>query len=191
MSFDGVPAWKLRPSVDAHRLRWLVQDAPMEESVHVLDEATDANSPLKPYKSASGELQPIHTSSVSIAPRKELTVTIPDLENYILYDEFPEDHSVYDDEHGRPYDEPTCEIKASNGEYITIGEFIDAVYPWLVSLRGRYIEDAPVPGYEWGDDVQLWVQPSSRLGGIRIQEAEPPVDHPEARNTGGIRMESN
>ena len=147
----------------------------MESAIRVLDDATDANSTQKPYKSASGELHPIHASSISIMPRKELTVTLPDLYSVILHDECPEDHSDFDEETGsRPYDEPKCHIKAANGEFITIGEYIDAVCPWLVSLRERYIEDAPVPGYEFDDNVQLWVKPTTILGGIKLQEVEPP-----------------
>lgn len=34
------------------------------------------------------------------------------------------------------------------------------------------------------DDVQLWVQPSSLLGGIDLQVVEPPVDDPEAEEYG-------
>lgn len=185
MSLENVPARLLRPSVDAYRLRWVVKDAPMSSAIHVLDDATDMNSPQKPYKSESGELHPIHASSISITPRKELTITLPELRNYILYDECLDDHSDYDEETGtRPYDEPKCEIKAANGEFITIGEYIDAVYPWLVSLRERYIRDAPVPGNEFSDQVQLWVRPGSVLGGIKLRELEPPVNHPRAREMG-------
>lgn len=178
MSSEKIPTWMYRPSVDAHRLRWIVQEGPIEESIHVIDDATNANSTLKPYKTKSGELHPIHTSSISLLPKKGLTVTLPALYNYILYDMCdPEDHSDYDEETGeRAFDEPKCEIKAENGEFITIGEYIDAVYPWLVSLRERYIRDASDPTFPWDSSVQLWVTPATILGGIKLKEIEDRTD---------------
>ncbi len=179
---SGKPAARLlRPSVDAHRLRWIVRDVPFEEAIEIVEDAFDSDSPEEPYKSEeTGELHTIRASSISVTPRKELTVTLPALYNYILYDECPDDHSDYEEEGGgRPYDEPKCEIKAANGEFITIGEYIDAVYPWLVSLRERYLRDAPVPGTDLPDNVLLSVIPSTILGGIELLAVEPPRDNPD------------
>lgn len=182
----------LRPSVDAHRLRWIVKDVPLESAVKVVEDPFDMNSPKVPYKSESGELHPIHASSISVTPRQELTVTVPALYNYILYDECPDDHSDYDEEAGgRPYDEPKCEIKAANGKSITIGEYIDAVYPWLVSLRERYVEDAPVPGDEFAEDVQLWVRPSTILGGVKLLEVDPRKEQTEEGGDGWNEFDSS
>lgn len=41
-----------------------------------------------------------------------------------------------------------------------------------------------MPGYEFSDEVQLWLDPDSVLDGIDLRELEPPVDHPEAEEMG-------
>lgn len=179
---------RIHPSLDAHRLRWIVKDIPIEgridendpmsdRAIEVIADALDQNSPKTPYKSDDGKLHPIHASSIAIVPRKELTITIPDMKNYIHYDECPEDHPDFNEETGEiSYDEPKCEIKASNGEFVTIGDYIEAVYPWLISLRERYVEQAPVPGYYFGEGLQLWVNPSTVLDDLELFEYDPSTD---------------
>lgn len=157
-----------RASVDALRLRWLVKDEPVKATIHVLDDALDPKSAQQPYQNDSGELHPISKASISTKPLKELDVTLPDLENVNTYNECPEDDPDYVDGEGLPYDEPTCSVTASNGEFITIADYINAVNPWLLSLRDRYFEDAPIPGEEFDPDTQLWVKPWSLIGGIEL-----------------------
>lgn len=179
----------VRPSIDAFRLRWIVKDIAMEahidtndpgqRAIEVLEDVTDMNSVRVPYKSESGELHPIHASSVSLIPRKELTVTFPALWNVVDNAEIASDYSDDEDLPPRQFDEPECEIRAANGEFITIGEYINVMYPWLISLRERYIRDVPVPGDWFQDNVELWVKPSTLIGNLSLKAHEPPTNAEE------------
>lgn len=150
------------------RLRWQIKD-PIEEAIHVLEDPDNPYSAQTPYKSAEGALHPIHTAYIAERPVTHLELDIPALWNIIVYDEDTEsDHTE------RENSMPSLDVYASDGISITIGDYIAAAHPWLVSLRERYLEDSQQPDHPLPADTELWVVPQSLLeGSIRIWEKDP------------------
>jgi hypothetical protein len=77
----------VRPSIDALRLHWHLFGS-IEDSIKVLDEATDADSPQRPYQTpgspgADGpRLRPVSAAAVTDPAVGSVTVTLQDLETW-------------------------------------------------------------------------------------------------------------
>lgn len=99
-------------SIDGLRLRWVIKDGCLASNTHALYDALNANSSQIPYQKASGDLHSVPVVSISTRPLQNLSVTLPDLDNVITYDECPEEHPNFEDT-GIPSDEPTCNVTVS------------------------------------------------------------------------------
>lgn len=169
--------WSSRPQVstDFFRLRWEVKDGPISTLIHVLDDQSDAASPQHPYQNAHGELHEIATKELYTTPRASVTVTVDTLDGEEMWNLEADEFS---DEDGGEVDEdadqdvataagdgsfkgPTIEVRSA-GASLTIGEYMAAVHPWLVSLRAKYLwEHGMLMGYEpLPQETKLWVKPT-------------------------------
>lgn len=180
-------------SIELLRLHWFLQTDDLNNSITVLRDATDAVSTQEPYSPA----HPVSQASLTTPPISSVTVSIEILNDYSaewigVHREHAEpedspDHSGerFDAEgiiehccdQDRPGSGPRVEITAEPGRFVTIGQFVEIVHPWLRSLDGQ-LRAAKGVQNSWplNADVPLCVWPSTpsplRIAGRDGQTAE-------------------
>ena len=166
-------------SLEMFRLHWHLRGT-VEDSIMVLEDATDYSSQQRAYQVASGpdeptggaaRLHPVAGAPYTDPPVSAITVTIRDLDKW---DEeqtkanigrpssqiedgppgAPGERRVAGDGDERPGQSRSLTIAASARAFVTIGDFVGAVHPWLVSLhadlcRAKGVDDvAPMVVYQ-------------------------------------------
>lgn len=137
---------------------------------HVADDATNQASTVTPYKSAmTGELHPIHAESACYPKTNKMFVVLDKLDALESWNEDPasDEEDVMNEkirkvqEAGGPKGWAGPFIKVtSRGDFVTVEEYIDAVFPWLVSLRSEYIQElSNEQGADVDHDLELWLNP--------------------------------
>lgn len=155
----------LRLNVEACRLYWIIQSN-VSDAVFVMDDAHDPLGPRQPlFQSSTSldsdpELHPIGRISLCEPPVSSITVGIDELQDWC--DSWEEHHCYWDgdDREGPcrccnrmppPGDENVTVATSSEGGFVTIADYVGAVHPWLMSLRGDLLwaknigEDFPWP----------------------------------------------
>lgn len=155
-------------SVAFLRLRWNVKDAHFAECVQVLDDPEDPKSPQQPFVSSTGKYHAVSEEAVCVPPARRLVVVMRDLDGYE-----PDNIRVR-----QPVEAIAAKKKAvreecgledwagpflvveSAGEFITIGEYVAAVHPWLCALRPAYVEYRSKELYQkQRPDMEYWIGP--------------------------------
>ncbi|KAF6827211.1 hypothetical protein CMUS01_09095 [Colletotrichum musicola] len=144
------------PSVDFFRLRWYLR-GPIEKSIVVIADAFDSTSPQEAYQTTTPDggirLHTVSQSCLTTIPVSSITVTVRALddweENWLdAHREVDEEDKeyvlledgtrrlvrVYGEE--RPGPSPTCVVQATTQPFVTVGDYVAAVHPWLNSLGG-------------------------------------------------------
>lgn len=138
------------PTPEFLRLRWNVKPTTLADAVHVLADATDAESAQTPFADAKGTLHEISAKPICDPPVSSISIIVDALSSANDDDEKEEE----EEDEG-----PSLEIKAaSDKEFVTIGDYVAAAHPWLLELRKEYITRR---GGDLPDDVDLWVNPTS------------------------------
>ena len=147
-------------SLDFFRLRWQLQSPNPTESITILQDAQDANSTQEPYSST----HPISQAPLTNPPVPSITISLEALDEYAakwiwVHGQHAQqnpaaspspDHNTNRTSHfdsqgtlsyccsePRPGPSPRIEIIATQpGGFVTIGEFIDVVHPWVRGLDG-------------------------------------------------------
>lgn len=179
-------------SPDYYRIRWLLKES-ISKSIHVLKDGSDPNSETEPYRiEEDNYTHPISACFVSEPPRASITVCNDELDQWL-----PDWCSVHEDhcapepgEDGAEFDAEgrlqrcSCEairpgpgprnltILAEEGRFVTIGQFIEAVHPWLVQMDSD-IRAAKGVHVNWpiADDVDMWIYPIAATP-LRIRDAD-------------------
>ena len=143
-------------SIDFMRLRWfLSKDDPPSSAIAVVQDATDENSTQEPYSPT----HPITQLSLTTPPVSAITVSMDVLNEYAKEwvsvhrehadpeDDCPDHDGARFDAEGeveyccnqaRPGPGPQIEVVALEpGRFVTIGDFVETVHPWLRSLDGQ------------------------------------------------------
>ena len=146
-------------SDSGRRLVWTLQ-GPLSSAISVMAEHGNPDGPREPYLGHGGDRHPVSNDPVTEQPVATLTVMeeyLGDWQNewYTInqegFDE-DEDEDVEPEPEGQP---PTFEplvVTASNGEFVSIHDYVSAVHPWLMArreqiLRARHVaDDDYVPG---------------------------------------------
>lgn len=152
------------PSLDYYRLRWLVQDGPIWENIHVLDDGTNAYSTQTPFQNEAGELHEIAARPVSTPPITTLTVKVDQMDGLQMWKMYYDSDDCDSPRVMDPESAPKLELTAGDGkEFISIGDYVSAVNPWLVALRPQYLREIGLiaGGEELPADKRLWVSPNS------------------------------
>lgn len=178
-------------SDDFFRLRWSLKGDDLYSSIAILYHATDANSPKEPYSPS----HPISQSALTSPPVSAITVSIEILNDYAadwigVHREHaePEDSPDHDGERfdtegivehccgqDRPCPGPRIQIVAD--DFVSIGQFVEVVHPWLRGLDGQ-LRAAKGVQTCWPLDpaVDMYVWPSGpsplRIAGREGQTAE-------------------
>ncbi|KAG6001334.1 hypothetical protein E4U21_004432 [Claviceps maximensis] len=174
MPFPSFEQLSVPPTVnpEALRLHWTIS-GPISEAVFVLDEINDPAGPRQPAiqqaktTQESPKLHPISQLSLYEPPVSSVTVEAAERENWAGM--WPDLHVSWDlsDLYGLWYDEDgpcgccgrippaegrTVTVRAKDEEnFITIGDYVAAVHPWLLDLREDLLwalsqdADAPLP----------------------------------------------
>ncbi|KAK2595335.1 hypothetical protein QQS21_006935 [Conoideocrella luteorostrata] len=164
------------------RLRWQVKDGPLSQAIQVLEDATNSASAQQPYQSESGVVHDVARASLCSPPISSITVMV-DILNGLNEEKFDEaleeeDDHDYDDDDGE-WKGPTMTVKPSGEGFVTVGDYVNAVHPWLMSLREDYLreyamlhgEDEPLPS-----DTEVWLVPMriDMLSFLDSETEEPP-----------------
>jgi hypothetical protein len=140
------------------RLRWFLSncDPPSATAINVIRDATDSDSLQEPYSST----HPISQLPLTDPPVSSITVSIYVLDEYAQEwvsvhrehadpeeDDCPDHDAARFDAEGeveyccnqdRPGPGPQIEVVEKElGAFVTIGDFVEAVHPWLRSLDGQ------------------------------------------------------
>lgn len=145
----------LRPTKEFLRLRWIIKDDSVASCVSVIKDTEDPTSPQQPFQDSAGELHEIASAPFCDPPVAHHFITIGAI---IDLEEELQEHR------GNSVDYTHCvgpELQVvSQGNYITIAEYVNAVHPWLVRLRGRILQaqgemihGEPLP---WGTELRLY-----------------------------------
>ncbi|KAF6832633.1 hypothetical protein CPLU01_06029 [Colletotrichum plurivorum] len=124
-------------------------------SIHVIADAFDSTSPQEAYKTTTHDdgvrLHPVSQSCLTTIPVSSITVTVRALDDWQeswldAHREVEEDKEyvlledrtrrllrVYGEE--RPGPSPTCVVRATTQPFVTVGDYVAAVHPWLDSLE--------------------------------------------------------
>jgi hypothetical protein len=143
-------------SIDFMRLHWfLSKDDPLG-AITIIQDATDSDSPQEPYSPS----HPISNLSLTTPPVSAITVSLKILDEYAQEwvsvhrehadpeeDDCPDHDAARFDAEGeveyccdqdRPSPGPQIEVVAKElGAFVTIGDFVEAVHPWLRSLDSQ------------------------------------------------------
>lgn len=160
------------------RIRWkFTANESAADSVHVLRDVTDANSGLVPFFNEDGTMHRVGAASITCEPVSSIIVTINDIINLGYMDDYREEGYVSpeedddDDEEEKEerepkfgwlrfYRGPRLEVKPKSADFVTIGDYITAVHPWLHDKRQLILT---AMGIEYGgrklpDNTEFWVQ---------------------------------
>lgn len=178
-------------SLDFFRLRWSLKSDSLRNSIAILQDATDANSPSEPYSPA----HPVSQSALTSPPVSALIVSIEILDDYATrWVEVHCEHAEPDDspdhsderfdaqgiiEHccGQDRPGPGPQLEVVTDGLVTIGQFVEAVHPWLRGLDSQLRAAKGVRNC-WPLDpvVDMYVWPSSpsplRIAGREGQTTE-------------------
>ena len=147
------------PTKEFLRLRWIIKDDSVTACVSVAQDHEDPTSPQQPFQNGAGERHEIAAAPFCHPPvaRHFITIgAIADLEE--------ERNAELGEYRGDSVEYARCvapELEiVSKGDYITIAEYVNAVHPWLVRLRGRILEaqgemfhGEPLP---WDTELRLY-----------------------------------
>jgi hypothetical protein len=170
-------------SLNFFRLRWHLQSPNPTSSITVLQDALDANSLQESYS----PVHPIAQAPLTNPPVLSITISVESLDEQAAKwtwvhsqhaADSPDNHtqgSRFDAQgilqhccgEARPAPSPMLQVVASQpGRFVTIGDFIDVVHPWLrgldAALRTAMGVYASCP---LDKSVGLWVCPTSLVGG--------------------------
>ena len=131
------------------RLFWTLQGPP-NSAISVLAEDCNPDGPREPYLRQGTDHHPVGDEPITTRPFVTLTVTEESIDGWrdewdnINYEGFDEDVRP------APGDlPPTFEpvvVTASNGEFISVHDYVTVVHPWLMArraqiLRARHVAD--------------------------------------------------
>lgn len=138
------------PSPTYLRIRWILRSDEMSNSIFILNDPTDSASGEEPYTPT----HPICDTALTCPPVSSIIVSVESLDQYTS--DWLEWHNEYhfDDQDGsprfdaqgrierccgedRPGPGPQLEIVAEEGHFVTVGQFVNTLHPWLWSLDGQ------------------------------------------------------
>jgi hypothetical protein len=141
------------PSLDFFRLRWRLTSDDPNDCISILQDAKDADSPLKPYSAD----HPINRQPATHPSVSSMTISIYMLDEY--HSDWLDAHQPHaDQEDFEDQNDPMCpkfdsdgcvnrccgencpgpgprlELKAKDGEFISIGNYVNTVHAWLRAM---------------------------------------------------------
>ncbi|KAF1822573.1 uncharacterized protein K489DRAFT_370226 [Dissoconium aciculare CBS 342.82] len=160
---DGYPSWemlspgtnsslvnddtRLDPTLDFLGVQWELSHSTVSEAVRFMINATDERSGSKPFNQDESYAQ----SSICETPISAVTISIHELTEWQrIWKKGHDDHFYIFKTTGenacgcKPEDapaSPTLTITAPEGKFVTIGQYVQEVFPWLRSLE-RQIREA-------------------------------------------------
>ncbi|KGO66432.1 hypothetical protein PITC_067280 [Penicillium italicum] len=158
-------------NLEAHRLYWTLQD-PIQSSIFVMDEVNNPAAPRQPCflsgpaaDRSSPHSHPITNHSLCEPPISSITVGVDELQDIADFWEDEHNYAQGDDPKGPcrccglrppPYDVKLTIVASNKDQFVTIGDYITAVHPWLMSFRGEFLRNTgggkPLP-----EDTKLMV----------------------------------
>lgn len=143
------------PSTDFLRLRWYLR-GPIKESITVFADPFDPTSPQEAFQTTTTDggvrLHTVSKSCLTTIPVSSVAVTVrvldgweeswldahrkdeeEDKEYVLLEDGTRRLVRVHGEE--RPGPSPTCAVRATTQPFVTVGDYVAAVHPWLDGLQ--------------------------------------------------------
>lgn len=162
-------------SIALLRLRWeLRPGATVAESVKVLREVTDPNSPQDDFINSDGSMHRVAAASVFCQPVSSVEVRLEMLNGRLCDDGSDNDDNDDEDEDdgdedddddssvatdGGPWKGPKITVTPANGDFVTIGDFVLAAHAWLLEMRPAALRERGLRfgGAELPEDTEIWV----------------------------------
>lgn len=155
-----------RTSVAFRRLRWQIKaNTTIAESVHVLRDVTDPESAQDSFIDAGGNFHRVASASVFAAPVSSVQARLHVLDGINLYGDPSDDDDEDEDDETLPWKGPELAVRPTSGAFVTIGDFVMAVHPWLLEKRGEILKETAnkASGYSGQtipDNTEFWIDPS-------------------------------
>ncbi|CEJ82304.1 hypothetical protein VHEMI02375 [[Torrubiella] hemipterigena] len=161
-------------------LRWNFKQGPLSDVIKVLADATDANSDQAPWADKDGKFHDVSELSISDPPISSIRLSVDVLDRDADADENG-DNEAADEEDDSEDKGPSLEVKSSSKPFVTIGDYVAAVHPWILSLRDEYLEKRgnEINGEKLPSDTDLWFNPTS-LDYIMITDSQSTKEHLDA-----------
>ncbi|KAK3179741.1 hypothetical protein K4F52_008819 [Lecanicillium sp. MT-2017a] len=156
-------------NIEAERLYWIVQH-PLQDNVFVMDDVNEPTGPRQKFQAqalsdGSPQFHPIASLSLCEPPISSVTVTLGEVD---IAADFWDDGHLYHDNDDRegpcrccglcppPYRKLKVTASKEDG-YVTIGDYVLAVHPWLVSCRRDFLTIKAPEGRPWPSTTELMV----------------------------------
>lgn len=208
-SFEALSAagTTAKANLETGRLYWIIQ-SPISEAVFVLNDVDNPAGPRQPAfqqaESSDGSptLHPLSQVSLYEPPVSSVTVGIYELQDWA--DSWEEFHIYSDDDDcdgpcrccGRlppPLDRTITVTAAEKDSFLTIGDYVAAVQPWLLSLRQDLLwvkstdSDVPLPeGTKLMVDIwtpeDLLIEDASNWLSAQVRRAKERLDQNQPQN---------
>ncbi|KAJ6438377.1 hypercellular protein HypA [Purpureocillium lavendulum] len=159
-------------NIEADRLYWVLQD-PIQDSIFVMDKPNDPTSPRQPGflpgDSSDGtgpNLHPVAHLSLCEPPVSSVTVVPEELQD--AADSWEDEHNYYEDDDTQgpcrccdrrapPHDLKLKVVASKEDGFVTIGDYVAAVHPWLMGLRHHFLHINTSGRVPWPEDTRLMV----------------------------------
>ncbi|KAG9635957.1 hypothetical protein KCU64_g14809, partial [Aureobasidium melanogenum] len=138
------------PSPTYLRIRWILRSDETSHSIFILDDPTDSTSGEEPYSPT----HPICDTALTCPPISSIIIPVENLNRYTREWLYWHDEDHFDKQDGpprfdaqgriehccgedRPGPGPQLEIVAEDGKFVTVGQFVNTLHPWLRGLDGQ------------------------------------------------------
>ncbi|KAH0363820.1 hypothetical protein KCU65_g7150, partial [Aureobasidium melanogenum] len=138
------------PSRAYLRIRWNLRTDEISHSVFILSDPTDPTSSEEPYSPT----HPICDGALTCPPVSSIIISVENLNGYIREWLYWHDEDHFDEQDGlprfdaqgrierccgedRPGPGPQLGTVAEGSKFVTVGQFVNTLHPWLRSLDGQ------------------------------------------------------
>lgn len=156
-------------NLEAERIGWILQD-PLEDSIFVMDNANEPSGPRQPgfqpgtAPDGGPNLHPVAHLSLCEPPISSIIVSVGELQYAAEY--WGDMHTYDPDDDPKspcgccglsppPEDETLAVVAGKEGGFVTIGDYIAAVHPWLMSFRSAFLTIKMSGSVPWPEDTTL------------------------------------
>lgn len=159
-------------NLEAERLYWILQD-PMHDSIFVMDQVNNPAGPRQPgflpgtAPDGNGpNLHPVAHASLCEPPISSITVGSDELQD--AADSWEDEHSYDEDDDPEgpcrccglrppPHVKKLTVVAGKEDGFVTVGDYVAAVHPWLMSLRSHFLQINAGGREPWPEDTKLMV----------------------------------
>jgi hypothetical protein len=190
-SYEDHGSRRPRGNQEIFRLRWSLSSESISSAIEVLDDATDPNSPHKPFQDPETlQYHPIASLTITDPPVSSVSVEIYDLvqwpgewQSHVDHLDDPDLEARHEEVDPRPPEHvPLVVRSASPSRPLTVLDYVGAVHPWAYRHKADMVRARMVwkTGETMPPDVEVYLSPSTAVDTIhaRVPESTNPATWP-------------